>query len=278
MTNRFLAENPRCAQYLANVGSFYKGGIPFKGCKTFCKQAANMERCDVLVGIRKKEASFRDACVISLQRPVVSSGTTCDNTNKKTMQFTAANVHHNCLYVAGLGPAHDEIWTCDLTTGWTKCAHMLIGRRRHCTTFVGNDLFSLGGHDDSQTILEVESFNITENAYKMRRFLNYEVRNAACLALKGIIYVFGGIDREKKDILNVQMYDTQRDTCTTLERQMPCEPCTFRGSLSGARGYFWSDRMRVYSTTSITGSGAIDRSSRRPSDISVWSSKTNACT
>jgi len=136
----------------------------------------------------------------------------------------AACVSGKELYITGAGQTDKETWKWESAFGWTKCAEMIEGRRRHCATFVNStSMYVLGGFvTKAKTTLDgVEQYNTATNKWTKVGKLRHAVESAACAANKTSIFVFGGIGQNDKDFDRVQVFDTATKLCTELTQRLP---------------------------------------------------------
>jgi len=136
----------------------------------------------------------------------------------------AVCVNNNQMYVTGAGNGMKQTWKWESVVGWTRCADMIQGRRRHCATFVNNtSMYVLGGFiDDGDVTLDsIEQYNAVTNKWTNVGQLIHAAENAACVAYKTSIYVFGGNGQDYVILDSVQVFDTATKVCTELAQRLP---------------------------------------------------------
>ena len=143
------------------------------------------------------------------------------------MQFeTAACVSGDQLYITGVRESIKETWKWESVVGWTRCADMVEGRRRHCATFVNNtSMYVLGGFDENNwpvpTTDSVEQYNTVTNKWTKVGQLIHAAGCAACVVYKTYIYVFGGWAEYVGNLDCVQVFDTATKLCAVLTQRLP---------------------------------------------------------
>jgi len=135
--------------------------------------------------------------------------------------MSAACAFHDTVFIAGTGGApYNEMWKWNAATGWYRCADMMTGRGYACLAVVDSTLYVLGGKTTDITT-SVERYNTVKNQWTSAGDLVHAVRNSSCVTHKNYIYVFGGQTGDKKIVNYVQVYNTENQSCTLLEKPMP---------------------------------------------------------
>ena len=230
-TDLFCA-NQASNTFLRKVLSYHSTGIQFEGLQTNIRSTVGLEKCLVAIGNLHFEKTT-DVFSVSLQRN--------DHISRlKSVEFTirpdaSACVRGNAMFVTGVGKTCREIWKYDYFYGWCFCTEMVLRRRRHCSVFVENGLFMLGGQDtaDKPAVHQsIEKFNtLTNKSVELSTCLVHAVMSAACVAYKGYIYLFGGKSKEGANVAHVQMYSTAKDYCTLLTQPLPVAASSLRAVL-----------------------------------------------
>lgn len=132
----------------------------------------------------------------------------------------ASCVIDNTLYVAGIGPARNELWTWN--GDWTRREDMTSGRRHHSVAVVDSTLFALGGKasDDDAILGSVEAYSTKTSRWRAACALTDAACAAACVAYQNSIYLFGGRDASGREQARVQVYNAG----STLALQPPDMP------------------------------------------------------
>jgi len=224
ITNTILMRDHQCFEFLSKVISYRLTGVQFNGLNTFHRPSTGVEQCVVIVGLDTGPEISSDMLRASLQKSDHVKNTDTIPTN---MQYeSAACVSGKELYITENGTDKNETWKWELVTGWTKCADLSEGRRRHCATFVNNtSMYVLGGYVDKAelTLDSIEQYNTVTNTWKKVGQLMHATRNTACSVYKTSIYVFGGVGvgQNDVDLDRVQVFDTATKLCTELTRRLP---------------------------------------------------------
>ena len=231
LTNSTLTSSPGCLAFLTQVVSYLTSGIPFEGLQTFYRPATGIERSVVIVGVNDGKTMTSSMQRVSLQRRGVVDAMPPVPTAKMPTEISACQCN-GMLYLTGAGARNDEVWRYELVSGWSRCADLVVGRRRHCLAAVGANLFLLGGYSDAaKSILDgVERLNTLTNKSKAAGSLAKAVHTAACVVYNSCVYIFGGND-PSKPVNHVQMYDTAMQGCTLLKRPMPRPMSVLRAAL-----------------------------------------------
>ena len=205
-------------------------GVQFTGLNTFHRPSTGIEQSVVIVGIDDGSEISSDVVRVNLQ-------SNNEVTNLKAiptrMHFElAACVSNNQVYVTSAGSGSKETWKWESVVGWTRCADMIQGRRRHCATFVNNtSMYVLGGFDDKVTLHSIEQYNtVTIKWTKIGRLL-HATRLAACVVYKTSIYVFGGGGSKDVYLKKIQVFDTATKVCTELTQRLPQPETLLRAAM-----------------------------------------------
>jgi len=245
-TNGILRKDNQCLEFLSNVISYRLNRVQFTGLNTFHRPSTGVEKCVVIVGMQPcGTVSWLPVRVYSYVRhplsyraePQVSSHvlrvslqkqdrvTSTHATPNTDMQIgIAACAIGSQLYLTGTGSDKNEAWKWESAFGWTKCADMSQGRRRHCATFVNNtSMYVLGGFDDKgNTKLDsIEQYETVTNKWTKVGQLMHATESSACAVYKTSIYVFGGDGQNNADLDRVQVFDTATKLCTELTQCLP---------------------------------------------------------
>jgi len=227
LNNIHIVGNCQCVKFLSNVLTYRHTGMQFDGLKTFHRPSTGIEQSAVIVGINTGEKISSEMYRVSLQTPC--SVTKLHDVPCKMEMEASACVSSNVLFVTGIGPKSRYVYRWDPLSGWGRCGDMVEGRRRHCSTFVGNSaLYVLGGYvDDADKILcSVEQYNPVTNKWLKVGELSYPTESSASVSYKTFAYLFGGSSREREtnidiDLDCVQSFDTATKTCTVLCKSLP---------------------------------------------------------
>jgi len=220
ITDEILMRDRPCFEFLSKVISYRLTGVQFSGLNTFHRPSTGVEQCVVIVGLSTYISP--DVLRVSLQRQDHVSNTHAIPTEMQPE--LAACVSGNQLYIAGTGSSNNESWKWESAFGWTRCADMNEGRRRHCATFVNTtSMYVLGGFDDEgqSTLDSVEQYNTVTNKWTTVGQLTRAAHSAACVVYKMSIYVFGGIGQNDENLDRVQVFDTATKLCTELTQRLP---------------------------------------------------------
>lgn len=187
------------------------------------EKVVKFKECAVVVGINDGDAIVsRDFIRIDVGHPCeVSDLPHIPETMEKE---AAAATYDNTIYVTGLGINNADIWKYNLSCGWSKCASMAHGRRRHSVAFIEEVLYICGGFFDAhESVLDsVEAFNVVRNECTTVGKLNQPIQASSNgLALERSIYIFGGKDKDRNSVIHGQVYNTEQNTCTVLSQAMP---------------------------------------------------------
>jgi len=227
LNNVNIVGNCQCVKFLSNVLTYHHTGMQFDGLNTFHRPSTSIEQSAVIVGLNTGEKISSEMYRVSLQNPC--EVTRLQDVPCKMEMESSACVSSNVLFVTGIGLDNRSVYRWDPLSGWKRCGDLMEGRRRHCSTFVGNTaLFVLGGYvDDADTILcSVEQYNPVTNKWLKVGELNYPTESSACVSYKTFAYLFGGSSREREtqveiDLDCVQAFDTATKTCSVLCRSLP---------------------------------------------------------
>jgi len=222
ITNTILMRDHQCFEFLSKVISYRLTGVQFNGLNTFHRPSTGVEQCVVIVGLSTGTGVSSDVLQISLQKSDRVKNT--DTIPTKMTKESAACVSGKELYITGNGTDMNETWKWELVTGWTKCADLSEGRRRHCATFVNNtSMYVLGGFVDKGelTLDSIEQYNTVTNKWTKVGQLMHATSNTACCVYKTSIYVFGGVGQNNVDLDRVQVFDTATKLCTELTQRLP---------------------------------------------------------
>lgn len=193
-----------------------------------------MKECMVVVGINDGDATISKDCIrinVGHHPCEVSNLPDIPSTMEKE---AAAATHDNTMYVTGLGIDNADIWKYSLPSGWSKCASIRRGRRRHSVAFVEEVLYICGGYADAeQRVLDsVEAFNVVTNeCTTVGKLIQPVQASSNGLALGRSIYIFGGKDKDSNAVIHGQVYNTEQNTCTLLSKPMPCGYHLMRAAL-----------------------------------------------
>src|SRR6218665_1258309 len=142
-----------------------------------------------------------------------------------TMQREAvAAVYNNTMYVAGIGHNADEIWKYNITSGWMECASLVQGRRRHSAAFIDEVLYICEGFVDSNKLVldSVEAYNaISNTCTAVGKLTNAVESTGNCVPYRSTLYIFGGSDKDNRNVSNVQVYNTKENACSLISKPMP---------------------------------------------------------
>jgi N-acetylneuraminic acid mutarotase len=138
-------------------------------------------------------------------------------------QGATACVIANTLYVVGIGRHYNELWRCDVTTDWVQCQNMKSDRSWHCAAAVGCGLYVLGGWVKAHrsTLYSILKYNMKTNEWTVAGQLTQAVWGAACVAYKNSVYIFGGMDKDYKDVDHVQIYNAEEEKCDMMAQAIP---------------------------------------------------------
>src|SRR6218665_259316 len=128
------------------------------------------------------------------------------------------------MYVAGIEVRKDEIWKYKKSIGWKYCASLVEGRRRHSAAFIDEVMYICGGFVDSTKLVldSVEAFNsATNKCTAVGKLVHCVQHSGNCVPFKNSLYIFGGLDKDRKPFNHVQVYNTKDNTCSVLSRPMP---------------------------------------------------------
>ena len=118
---------------------------------------------------------------------------------------------------------------------WYKCTSSVQGRRRHCMVSAGENLYVLGGYDDTikdekqRTLNSIEEYSIHARTWRKAGDLVHPVRSMTAAVSKEKVFVFGGILQNDSETDAVQCFDTRMQTCTVIS-QLP-SPCKLAKSV-----------------------------------------------
>src|SRR6218665_2751611 len=152
--------------------------------------------------------------------------------------FHAAAVYNNTMFITGIGENLNEIWKYNFSSGWRRCGSLVEGRYFHCAEFIDETLYICGGSKPKNSFDSVmnyvEAYNaVTEKSIAVGQ-LKIGCDCSDCVAYKGSIYVFGGVDNARKRLNCVQVFNPVEETCTLLSTPIP-RPITHMRALS------WND-------------------------------------
>jgi len=152
--------------------------------------------------------------------------------------FPAAAVYNNTMFLAGIGENLNEIWKFNFSSGWIRCGSLVQGRQCHCAEFIDETLYICGGSKSKElsgsVINNVEAYNaVTEKSTEVGQ-LKTGCDCSDCVAYKGSIYVFGGIDNDWNRLDCVQVVNPVEKTCTLLSAPIP-------RPIANMRALLWSD-------------------------------------
>ena len=221
LTNSLLMNDRPSFEFLSKVISYRLSGVQFNGLETFHRPSTGVEQCVVIVGVNTVAELTSDVLHLSLQSK--DQVTNMQAIPTCMPRESAACVSGSQLYVTGVGESNSEAWKWESVVGWTRCADMNKGRKKHCATFVNNtSMYVLGGVDDTgkKTLDSIEQYNTVTNKWTKVGQLIHAARAAACAVYKTSIYVFGGIDNDV-DLDCVQVFDTATKVCTELTQRLP---------------------------------------------------------
>jgi len=212
----------QCFEFLSKVISYRLTGVQFNGLNTFHRPSTGVEQCVVIVGLNDESAITSDVQRVSLQRKeLITSVQAIPCTMHRE---AAACVSGKELYVTGVGESKVETWKWESVVGWTRCADMIEGRRRHCAMFVNNtSLYVLGGFVDKGKVSldSIEQYNALTSKWTKVGQLMHAAYSVACVVYKTSVYVLGGIGQNDKDLDCVQEFDTATKLCTALAQRLP---------------------------------------------------------
>jgi len=220
VTNSIMMGDSECMEFLSKVISYRLTGVQFSGLKTFHRCPTEVEQCVVIVGLDTGEVISAGVFRVSLQN---SDNVTSSEAKTTCVQLElAAAISGNQMYVTGAGLDTNETWKWELASGWTRCADMVEGRRRHCATFVNNtSMYVLGGFNGQMVLGSIEQYNTVTNKWTKVGQLTHAAGSAACAVHETSIYVFGGIGQNDVDLDCVQVFDTATKVCTELTQRLP---------------------------------------------------------
>ena len=128
-----------------------------------------------------------------------------------------ACISGDAFFVTGVGT-----WKWESVSGWIRCADMIVGRRRHCATFVNNaSMYVLGGFDGNVPLNSIEQYNTKTKKWTKVGELMHATDSAACVVYKTSVYVFGGDVQNDVRLDGVQVFDTSTKLCTELTQRLP---------------------------------------------------------
>lgn len=167
-------------------------------------------------------------CCISLEREDHVGSLEAIPTAVRYESAACVPVSGNEVYVTGVGADRRETWKWKPEDGWTRCADMIQGRRRHCTTFVNKSMYVLGGmigkpEEEEERILDsIEVYDTKTNKWTTVGRLKYTTCYAACVVHNDSVYVFGGRHQlDKKCLSSVQVFDTSSRKTAELSQRLP---------------------------------------------------------
>ena len=222
LTNDVLMRDRQCYEFLSKVVSYRLIGVQFNGLNTSHRPSTGVEQCVVIVGLSDGYNTTSDVYRVSLQRTEHITNMQVIPCSMKTE--AAVCVSGNQLYLTGVGGVYIETWRWEYVVGWTRCADMTEGRRRHCATFVNNtSMYVLGGFKDQGevTLDSIEQYNTVTKKWTKAEQLMHAAFNAGCVVYKTSVYVFGGIGQNNTDLDCVQAFDTATKHCTILTQRLP---------------------------------------------------------
>jgi len=222
IANEILMRDRRCFEFLSKVICYRLTGVQFSGLNTFLRPSTGVEQCVVIVGLNTGPDISSGVLRVSLQRQ--DHVTNAHAIPTKMQPELAACVSGKELYVSGAGSSKNESWKWESAFGWTRCADMNEGRRRHCATFVNStSMYVLGGFvtQGQSTLDSVEQYNTVTNKWTTVGQLTHATCGAACAVYKMSIYVFGGIGQDDEYVDRVQVFDTATKLCTELTHRLP---------------------------------------------------------
>jgi len=223
LTKSLLITDRQCFEFLSKVTSYRLNGVQFNGLNTNHRPSTGVEQCVVIVGLNIDGYTVTsDLYRVSLQRKrLITSMRSIPC--RMQMEVTSC-VSGNQFYITGVGVSNNETWKWELAFGWTRCADMIEGRRRHCATFVNNtSMYVLAGFKDQGEVSldSIEQYNTVTNKWTNVGQLMRATFNAACIVYKTSIYMFGGTGQNNKDLDCVQVFDTATKLCTVLTQRLP---------------------------------------------------------
>jgi len=224
LTNSALMRDRQCFEFLSKVVSYRLTGVQFSGLNTNHRPSTGVEQCVVIVGLDQISTMTSDVYRVSLQTKELVTSTQAIPCKMEKEAAACVHVSGNQLYVTGVGGSSKETWKWESVFGWTRCADMIEGRRRHCATFVNNtSMYVLGGFDDEGevTLDSIEQYNTVTNKWTKAGKLMLATHVAACAVYKTSIFVFGGSAGDDEDLDCVQLYDTATKLCTVLIECLP---------------------------------------------------------
>jgi len=222
--NETLIKDQECFGFMSKVISYRLSGIQFPGLRTRHRTSTGLETCVVVIGVDSGDEITSDSWRVSLQ----SNKSAAISNIPTEMQFNAvACANNSSLYVTGVGDDFNETRRWDAVGGWTRCADMIQGRQAHCAAFVDNtSMYAFGGLSKSSpftTLSSAEKYNTLTNKWTTVGQLANSFANAACVAYKTSVYLFGGYDGN--EVLDcMQEYNTTTQQCTILTQRLvlPC--------------------------------------------------------
>src|SRR6218665_1049373 len=152
--------------------------------------------------------------------------------------FPAVAVYNNTMFITGIGKNLNEIWKYNFSSGWIRCGSLVQGRHGHCAEFINETLYISGGSKQTHgmPILtnHVEAYNaVTGKSVEVGQ-LKIGSDRSDCVAYKGSIYVFGGLDKDQKWLNCVQVFNPVETKCTLLSIPIP-------SSIAYMRALSWKD-------------------------------------
>src|SRR6218665_955793 len=152
--------------------------------------------------------------------------------------YPASAVYNNTMFLTGMGEKLNEIWKFNFSTGWRRCGSLVQGRHCHCAEFIDETSYTCGGSKPKQSfggvINSVEAYNaVTEKTIEVGH-LGIGCLLADCVAYKGSIYVFGGMDNDQSRLNCVQVFNPVEKTSTLLSTPIPCP-------IAHMRALLWND-------------------------------------
>jgi len=182
------------------------------------------ENCTIVVGFNDGATVTEDVIKINLHTCKPDEITQQEHIPTTAVSQAVAAVYCNTMYVVGIGVEYDEIWKYNQTSGWTQCASLVQGRRRHSAAFINEVLYICGGFVYSTKVIldSVEAFNaVTHQCVTVGKLVHGVQMAGNCVPFKNSLYIFGGAVKDNKSVSHVQVYNTVENTCTLLSKSMP---------------------------------------------------------
>nr|XP_022903653.1 kelch-like protein 17 isoform X1 [Onthophagus taurus] len=102
----------------------------------------------------------------------------------------------------------------------TSIKPMNVGRNDVALCVLDNFIYAIGGRDAVRTLKCAERYNIDTNVWERLSDMNYPRKRAVATFVKGLLYVFGGLDNVSGTSNTISVYDPKNKLWTDITSEI----------------------------------------------------------